>query len=228
MRLLFFAWVGLLAFAGGLAAASRPDFDDPLLLLQDTQAHWSQPRYISRLEPQRVTADATFVVRGTGFGAEPGVVEVGGETTEVLDWNDFGVRARAPDHAVIGAVTVTVGGDELESPVKLTVYAAGPVLVLPAIESVDTPDGSDDVLPGDAVVVHGHGFGATPGYAFFTDAVTMREHPFANPAARGEITSWSDTTVEATVASDCWGRIPVVLVFGLYSVVSPHRLRCPE
>lgn len=91
-----------------------PEFAGPVPQLGSPEvpgAAWAS------MEPVRGPAGTVLSIAGTGFGAEPGTVTVGGFAATITEWTDGGIEASIPAEATPGTheVTVAIGGTVLDS-----------------------------------------------------------------------------------------------------------------
>ncbi|HEX4605188.1 MAG TPA: IPT/TIG domain-containing protein, partial [Candidatus Angelobacter sp.] len=133
--------------------------------------------HINSLTPASGSASTSVTISGTAFGVATGTVLFNGTTATVSSWNDTSIVATVPAAASTGSVVVTAGG-VASNGVTFT------VVLPPSVSTVAPLSGS----AGTAVTLSGSNFGAARG----TGSVTF------NGAAAG-ITSWSDTSIVATV-----------------------------
>ena len=135
---------------------------------------------ISSLSPPSGPVGGSITLNGTGFGASQGTstVQFNGVNASVTSWNNTNITATVPTSATTGPVTVTSGGITSNS-VGFTVIEASSVTGL-------SPSSGPT---GTSVVITGTGFGSTQSNStvnFYGAAATT-------------ITSWSDTSITATV-----------------------------
>lgn len=123
-----------------------------------------------------------IVLTGAGFGATQGnsAVQFAGTQTSpyIYSWSDSSISVRVPSGAVSGPVQVIVGG----------VFSNGASITVTGSLSV-TAISPDIGLPGSSVTITGTGFGATQG-----SGTVALDGTFA------VVTSWSNTSITATVA----------------------------
>ncbi len=125
---------------------------------------------------QYYNAGASFTITGTDFGATAGTVTFNGETAVVSSWSDTSITALVPNDAYGRSSNITVFS---ASNVQSNPWA---VSVVAAINSLTPPSGA----VGSSVIISGSGFGASSGSVFFNNTI-------------GVVTSWSNTSITATV-----------------------------
>jgi hypothetical protein len=149
---------------------------------------------IASVSPTSGPAGTNVTVTGTGFGAGQGngsllLGSIGGLVT---NWSDAQITAIVAPHSVSGSVQVTQGGVTSNS-VPFTVTT-------PTITSVTPQSGG----AGTPVTIAGSGFGTTQG----NGSVLLG-------TLNGQVVSWSDTQVIATVApNSASGRTQVIQGIG--------------
>jgi hypothetical protein len=122
-------------------------------------------------------------ISGKGFGATQGTSALAFSTataTSINSWSDTQIVATVPTTATSGSVKVTVGSVASNTDVYFTVPR-------PQITGISPSSGA----VGTQVTVNGLGFQAARG----SGSITF------NYGLQGTVTSWSDTTVVATVPS---------------------------
>ena len=152
---------------------------------------------ISGLNPISGLEGATVVVSGRSFGATQGTstVAFNGTPATVTNWGDSSITVTVPAGAVSGKVVVTVDG-QASNGVTFTVGTD------PVISALNPSSGS----VGTTVMVSGANFGSTQG----TSTVTFNGTS-ATP------TSWSDSSITATVPAAATSGKVVVTVDGTAS-----------
>ena len=150
------------------------------------------PPSISTLSPTSGGVGTAVTITGTGFGAAQGGSQVSfsGTLATPTSWSDTLVVAPVPAGALSGNVRLRVGGVDSNG-VFFTVTTPAP-----QITSLSPTSGA----PGSSVTIAGSNFGATQG----TSVVS-----FGGPAAT--VTSWSNSTVVATVPGATIGPVAVTV-----------------
>jgi hypothetical protein len=166
---------------------------------------FSQP-HISSISPtlgQVSPVGSPITITGTGFGASPDTVTVGGVAAVPSSWSDTRVVAPVPSTLLPGFsdVIVTVGG---------ATSNAQSFLVLPAITAVSPPTAAPI---GGMVTVTGTSFGDAPGAVTFNGTQAVPS-------------TWSNTSVTFPVPSGATSGSIVVTsngwdTNGVYYFVSP-------
>jgi hypothetical protein len=135
------------------------------------------PPSITNLSAGSGYAASSITITGTSFGATPSssTVTFNGTTAIVNTWSDTSLAVTVPAAATTGNVVVTVGG-----------VASNGVLftVLPNITGVSPSSGPANT----AIIINGTRFGSPQG----ASTVTVN-------GASANVSSWSDTSIAATV-----------------------------
>ncbi len=135
---------------------------------------------ISSLAPPNGPVGGSVVINGSGFGGTQGTVEFNGSNATITSWSNTSITATVPTGATTGPVTVTTGGITSNS-VTFTVIEAT------TVTGISPSSGST----GTSVIITGTGFGSSQSdssVSFYGAVATT-------------ITSWSDTSITATVPS---------------------------
>ena len=157
---------------------------------------------ISGLEPTSGEVGTSVTITGANFGAG-GSVTFAGTGANTTSWSGTSITATVPEGATSGAVVVTVGG-VASNGVGFTVRAPGP-----EISGLDPTSGE----VGTSVTITGANFGAG-------GSVT-----FAGTGAN--TTSWSGTSITATVPEGATSGAVVVTVNGVASNGVGFTVRSP-
>ena len=135
---------------------------------------------ITSLNPTSGPVGTAVTITGTNLGATQGTstVKFNGTTATATSWSDTNIAVTVPAGAITGNVVVTVG-TQASNGVSFTVTTPAPAIV-----SLNPNFG----LVGTAVTITGTNFGVTQGTS------TVK---FSGTTAA--VTSWSDTSIAATV-----------------------------
>jgi RHS repeat-associated protein len=137
---------------------------------------------IESVSPNSSPVGGTIVLTGSGFGGTQGISYVlfdGSISASVTSWSDTSITVTVPTAATTGNVRAVVGG-------VFSNNAAVTVTGTLSISSISPDSG----LPGSSVTILGSGFGATQG----TGTVAF-------DGSVAAVTSWSNTSITATVAT---------------------------
>jgi len=137
---------------------------------------------ISRVSPPSGPTGISVSVIGSNFGSTPGTVKFNGTVATTTTWSATLIIATVPSGTTTGLVTATVGTQTSNGVTFTVTSAAGE----PNITGL-TPTSA---AVGAQVTITGNGFGATQG----SGVVWLGTQP-------GNVVSWSDTQIVATVAS---------------------------
>ncbi len=161
-----------------------------------------RPR-ITSVSPRSGAGGVDVTISGSGFGAEQeaGTVWLGSRNGTVASWSDTQIVATVASNAMSGTVQVHQGG-AWSNTVPFKVATA-------AISSVTPSSG----VPGTVVTVAGSGFGAAQG----SGQVWLGTVP-------GEVQSWSDSEIVATVGAGAASGHARVLQNGVLSNAVPFTL----
>ncbi|MGH3054802.1 MAG: IPT/TIG domain-containing protein, partial [Gaiellaceae bacterium] len=151
----------------------------------------SGPPMITGIAPAQVPPKGMVTITGTSFGAmQAGTVDVAGGDATVISWSDTAITFTVPEGTPLGPVAVAVVVHGVRSnEVGLTIKGPGITSVSP-----------DMANPGDTVTITGTDFGAMQG----SSAVTIG-------GSGAGVTSWSDTSIVATVPQLMPGPVKVVV-----------------
>lgn len=153
---------------------------------------------ITSLSPVTGGAGTSVTITGTGFGISQGTSSVqfnGTTATTITSWSATSIKASVPTGATTGNVVVTVGG-MASAGILFTVTA-------PSITSLSPTSGAVGTL----VTIAGSGFGTTQG----SSTVQF------NGATATSITSWSATSIKASVPTGATTGNVVITVGGIAS-----------
>ena len=187
------------------------------LTVTDDDPEGTPSPVISLLRPIWGGVGASVAIAGSNFGATKGTstVSFNGTPAATTSWSATSITATVPAGAATGNVWVTVGG-QVSNGLPFTVTPT------PAVSGLDPASGE----VGTPVVITGSNFRATKG----TSQVAFNGTTAAT-------TSWSDTSITATVPEGA-GTGPVVVTVGgvasngaTFTVVEPDRpvrLSCPS
>jgi YD repeat-containing protein len=146
--------------------------------------------FISGLSPAYGPAGTSVTISGTSFGSSAGTVTFNGVSATTSSWSDTSITATAPSGAGMGNVIVANNGEQ-----------SNPVMFgAPLISSLSPAAGPT----GTSVTINGASFGSTTGSVTF-DGVSAT------------VTSWSATSITATVPSGALSGPVVVTVSGVAS-----------
>ena len=153
---------------------------------------------ITSLNPNSGAVGTSVIIAGTNFGASQGssTVTFNGTAATATSWSTTSITATVPTGATTGNVVVTVGG-QVSNGVSFTITTSGPT-----ITNLSQTSGA----VGAPVTITGTNFGTTQG----TSTVA-----FNGTAAIA--TSWSATSITATVPTGATTGNVVVTVSGLAS-----------
>jgi hypothetical protein len=159
---------------------------------------------IETLSPSSGPAGATITIAGTGFGTIEGssTVTVDGMIATVNNWSPTTVSAVVPSEATTGNVIIYVGGVN-SNLVDFT------ILPTPFIASVSPTSG--DV--GSSVLISGTNFGDAQG----SSTITLNGGALT-------VTSWSATSISATVSAGATSGNVVVSDAGVASNPVPYTV----
>lgn len=154
------------------------------------------PPAISSLSASSGSVGDSITITGTNFGSSQGssTVAFTGVAATVSFWSDTSITATVPADARSGTVAVTVAGQS-SNDVSFTVNVN--------ITSLNPPSGT----LGSSVTIAGSGFG--PG-------ASRASHVTFNGVS-ASTTSWSSTSIRATVPASATSGDVVVTVFGVAS-----------
>jgi hypothetical protein len=135
---------------------------------------------ITGTDSQSYTAGSSFTITGTDFGTTAGTVTLNGEAAVVSSWSDTSITALVPNDACgsFSNISVINANNVQSNPWPISVIAA-----INGLTPAAAPVGS-------SIVISGSGFGPAAGTVFFADGTTM-----------GTVSSWTDTSITATVPS---------------------------
>jgi hypothetical protein len=152
---------------------------------------------ITSLSPTSGAAGASVTITGAGFGATQGgsTVKFNGTTAAIASWSNTTIVATVPTSATTGSVIVTVAGSASNG-------RTFTVLPAPTISLLSRTSGA----VGASVTISGANFGATKGSS------TVKFN-----GVTASTTSWSATTVVATVPSGATTGAVVVRAAGVDS-----------
>jgi RHS repeat-associated protein len=137
---------------------------------------------VTSISPTTAGVGYAVTVNGSGFGAAQGSSNVyfnGAPAASITSWSDTQVVATVSSAATSGPVTVVVNGIGSNRTVSLTVYK-------PVISSLTPPAAST----GGTITITGSGFGVNQGSS------TVQFN-----GVNSSVSSWSDTSLSATVPS---------------------------
>ncbi len=169
-----------------------------LLLLLAGELNQAQARpHIKSLSPTSGPAGTLVTITGSNFGSSQGTstVSFNGTLATPSSWSATSINASVPAGATTGNVVVTVAGAASNG-------VAFTVIPTPNISSISPPFGPIST----SVAVTGTNFGATQG----TSTVTFN-------GIAGTPTSWSNTSIAASVPSGATTGNVVVTVNGVIS-----------
>jgi YD repeat-containing protein len=152
---------------------------------------------VTSVSPPSAAVGSTVTIAGSGFGASQGssTVTFNGVAATAFAWSSTSITASVPAGATTGPVVVTVGG-QASNGVGFT------VLQPPNISSVNPTTG----IAGQPITITGSSFGATQG----SSTVTFN-------GAMASVTSWSASSITATVPTSATTGPVVVTVAGMAS-----------
>jgi hypothetical protein len=159
-----------------------------------------RPR-ITGVSPTSGAGGVDVTISGSGFGSEQGTVWLGNRNGTVQSWSDTQIVASVASNAASGFVRVHQGGAWSN---------AVPFKVATATISSVTPSSG---VPGTLVTIEGSGFGA----AQEGGKVWLGTVP-------GEVQSWSDNEIVATVGAGSASGHASVLQNGVLSNAVPFAL----
>ncbi|PYU86388.1 MAG: hypothetical protein DMG08_29880, partial [Acidobacteria bacterium] len=166
------------------------------------------PPVITSVSPNSGAAGTQVTITGSNFGSTQGssTVSFNGTTVTPASWSVTRVVGLVPTGATTGSVVVTVGG-VASNGLNFT------VITYPVISSVSPNSG----VAGTQVMIAGSGFGATQG----SGSVWLGTAP-------GQVVSWSDGQVMATVASGSNSGSAQILQNGVWSNSMPFTISNPR
>jgi hypothetical protein len=164
---------------------------------------------ITSLSPTSGGTGTSVTITGSGFGSTQGTSTVkfnGTTATTITLWSSTSIKAAVPTGATTGNVVVTVGGVASNGK-PFTVTA-------PSITSLSPVTGG----AGTSVTITGTGFGISQG----TSSVQF------NGTTATTITSWSATSIKASVPTGATTGNVVVTVGGMASAGTPFTVTAPS
>lgn len=188
-------YVGLALSAGTNSSLATATFDNVSFTLGSPG---STP-VITDLSPAAGGVGSSVTIMGSGFGSTQGTstVSFNGVSAYVPYWSDWEIIAVAPTTATTGPVTVTVSSQTSNSDFAY-------IVVSPEIEAV-SPGSAPNL---GSITLTGNGFGATKGSSSVV---------FTGTESGATITSWSNTSITATVPTDAVSGPVVVIEDGVFS-----------
>jgi RHS repeat-associated protein len=166
-------------------------------VVSNTVTYTVPPQVITSISPTGAGWGAQVTVNGSGFGSTQGTSTLtfnGLAATSITSWSDTQIVALVPTNATTGPVVVTENSGPTNNTISLTVYH-------PVISSLSPPTGAI----GGSVVIAGSGFGLGGNSGITFNGIA------ASP------TSWSDTSITATVPSSAQTGPVVVTMNGVAS-----------
>jgi RHS repeat-associated protein len=186
-------YVGLAVSSGNSTNLATATFDN---VTATFSASTSAP-LVTAVTPRAGGVGVSVTISGVNFGATQGTstVNFNGISALVTDWRNSEIVAVVPTAATTGAVTVVVNSVASNSDITYTV-------INPVINTLSPPEGPN----GGLITLNGSGFGTSQ------NGSTVQ---FNGVAA--SVSSWSNTSISATVPSSATTGPVTVTVGGVIS-----------